>query len=289
MELLQLKYFLTVARTEHMTNAAKELQIVQPALSKTISLLEKELGFDLFDRKGKYIKLNENGKLFLDSVSKSLSILDDSIKELKDRNSEPQKEIKILVLSGSKLITDIIIKFKKIHPDIAFNITQNLFNSSSSGDHDLCIYSSGGLELNDNSILLLTEEILLGVPLDHPLSSRNSVKLSELSNEKFISLKCGNLKKLTDSFCKSVGFTPNITFESNNPSVVRNLIRQGQWVSFIPQKSWCFDKYDSIKLIKISSPKCFRNINLSLPNERYCSKEAILFKNFLVDSLKNIN
>ena len=44
MELLQLKYFQTVARLEHMTKAAEELHIAQPSLSKTIARLEKDLG-----------------------------------------------------------------------------------------------------------------------------------------------------------------------------------------------------------------------------------------------------
>lgn len=288
MELLQLKYFLTVARTEHMTNAAKELHIVQPALSKTISLLEKELGFNLFDRRGKYINLNENGKFFFSRVNESLSILDDSIKELKDKNCKIQKEIKVLVLSGSKLITDIIIEFKKNHPEIILNTTQNLYNTSSY-THDLCIYSSEEFQTDKDSILLLKENILLGVPIDHPLSSKKSIKLSEVHNEKFITLNHGNFKKITDSFCKSAGFTPNITFESNNSYVVRNLIQAGQGISFIPEKSWCFDKDNSIKMIKITSPKCVRNINLSVPNDRYLSKEVILFKDFLINSLKNLN
>jgi len=65
MELLQLKYFRTIARFEHMTRAAEELHIAQPALSKTVSLLEKELGVLLFDRRGRNIFLNQYGKILL--------------------------------------------------------------------------------------------------------------------------------------------------------------------------------------------------------------------------------
>ncbi|SHF30584.1 regulatory helix-turn-helix protein, lysR family [Seinonella peptonophila] len=57
MELLQLQYFQRVARMEHMTKAAKDLRIAQPALSKTIARLERDIGVPLFDRKGNLFHL----------------------------------------------------------------------------------------------------------------------------------------------------------------------------------------------------------------------------------------
>ena len=51
MDLLQLHYFRTVARFEHVTRAAEELRVAQPALSKTLARLEAELGVPLFDRR----------------------------------------------------------------------------------------------------------------------------------------------------------------------------------------------------------------------------------------------
>ena len=65
MDLLQLNYFRTVAHLEHMTHAADELVIAQPALSQTIARLENELGVPLFDRLGRRIRLNLFGKAFL--------------------------------------------------------------------------------------------------------------------------------------------------------------------------------------------------------------------------------
>ena len=58
MELLQLKYFLAVAESEHMTNTAKQLHIAQPALSQSIHRLEQELGVSLFERAGRGIRLS---------------------------------------------------------------------------------------------------------------------------------------------------------------------------------------------------------------------------------------
>ncbi len=64
MEIQQLEYFKTVAEMQHMTQAAEKLNISQPALSKSISNIEQEIGVPLFDRQGRSINLNRYGKLF---------------------------------------------------------------------------------------------------------------------------------------------------------------------------------------------------------------------------------
>ena len=68
MELTHLKYFLEVARTEHVTQSAKTLCIVQPALTHALHKLEEELGVKLFKTQGRNIKLTEIGEYFYKKV-----------------------------------------------------------------------------------------------------------------------------------------------------------------------------------------------------------------------------
>ena len=68
MELSWLKQFQTAATLNHITRAAEQLYISQPALSKTIHLLEEEFKVPLFDRSGKRVQLNENGKILLNTA-----------------------------------------------------------------------------------------------------------------------------------------------------------------------------------------------------------------------------
>lgn len=81
MELNQLRYFQIVAKYEQMTRAAEELHISQSSLSKTISMLEKDVGAKLFDRMGNHIVLNSVGKAFLNRVDRLLLELEDAVKE----------------------------------------------------------------------------------------------------------------------------------------------------------------------------------------------------------------
>ena len=72
MTLNQILYFQTVARHQHFRLAAAELSISQPSLSRSIAVLEEELGIILFERKGRTVTLTKYGKLFLEHADRIL-------------------------------------------------------------------------------------------------------------------------------------------------------------------------------------------------------------------------
>lgn len=94
MELLQLQYFLTVARLEHVTEAARSLHVTQSSLSKTIQRLEEDLGVPLFDRTGRKLRLNEFGSRFLHRAERALFELEQGKQELSDLSS-PEHDTRI--------------------------------------------------------------------------------------------------------------------------------------------------------------------------------------------------
>lgn len=83
MELLQLRYFKDAAELENFSMVAKKNMVPQPSISKTIGKLEDELGVLLFDRQGKRIVLNDNGKFFYEKVSTALNNIDRALSILK--------------------------------------------------------------------------------------------------------------------------------------------------------------------------------------------------------------
>lgn len=288
MELLHLKYFLTVAKTEHMTKAANELRVAQPALSKIIKNLEKELDVNLFDRIGKSIVLNESGKYFYNKVENSINILEDSVTELKEMKVPNNKKIKFLALAASFTVTDILIEFKLLYPEVELELTQSLNDEEIDfSKYDLCLFStepSYKYKYKD-SICLLEEEILLGVSNDHILAKKNCINLSEINNEKIISLGKGNLKTLISGYCKSAGFEPNIAFESTNNALVRELISFGQGIGFLPKITWKTDEFKSIKLLHIKNPSCKRLVHLYSNDSHEYVK---ICKQFVVDYFKKL-
>ena len=86
-DLIQLRYFQAVARHQHVSRAAEELGVAQPALSRSIGRLEAELGIPLFDRRGRRVVLNRFGALFLSRVGNALGQLEQGRRQLQDAAS----------------------------------------------------------------------------------------------------------------------------------------------------------------------------------------------------------
>ena len=289
MELLQLKYFQVVARLEHISKAAEELYVSQPALSKTISQLEKELGIRLFDRNGKYIKLNRYGKAFCAKVERALKTLEDAKHELKDMSNDPCEEIRLVVLASSHLLPELLSRFREQYPQVRFRLMQHLTNSYSQPDFDLCISAFPLTTRQIEHTPLLRESILLAVPLDHHLAKQSRVKLNELKNEKFIVLKKGKeLRKITDVICKEQNFVPQITFESDDPATVRGLIRAKQGIGFIPEVTWGGSTGKDVKLLKIEEETFERTIFLAWNNGGYVTDLQQIFRQFVIDYFKHL-
>src|ERR1700689_2783907 len=72
MELRHLRYFVAIGEEQHYGRAARSLRVAQPALSRQIQDLEEELGFKLFERLPRGVKLSAAGKLFLEDARRIL-------------------------------------------------------------------------------------------------------------------------------------------------------------------------------------------------------------------------
>ena len=135
MELLQLRYFLVAAQYQHMTKAAEHLQIAQPALSQAIHRLEAELGVPLFERKNRSIELNEEGKFLQKRLIPLLSSLDRLPEELRKGKEASTHTVHLRLLSASALITNKIIAYRNLRPDVNFQLYQT---PGQEDDYDVC-------------------------------------------------------------------------------------------------------------------------------------------------------
>lgn len=120
MELAQLDAFDRVAREGNFTRAAEALNLTQPAVSSRIGLLEQELGGELFERKGRQLKLTALGERFLPYAQRVLALTDDGLQAVKDFHAGVSGRIKFAAPTPFLLsyIIDTLDVFRKRHPTV---------------------------------------------------------------------------------------------------------------------------------------------------------------------------
>ena len=187
----------------------------------------------------------------------SYTHLEDIEAELADARDQGSRSVTISLYAASKLLPELVMAFKREYPSIRLHIVQDDLGTRQRSECDLSIFSSiqpspAGAE---NEVTLIEEEILLALPEANPFAQRDSVSLQEVAGEEFICLQRGkSLRTITDMYCKMAGFEPNVILESDSPETVRELIRAGIGISFIPCVTWIGIQTDHIALVPISFP-----------------------------------
>lgn len=276
MEWHQIQYFQTVAKTEHITRAAELLSISQPALSRSISKLEEELGVPLFDRKGRNILLNRFGKMFLHRVERSIKEIEIGKEEIQDVIHPDRGTISLAFLHslGINFIPEIVSSFQNLHPNVRFQLNQassyHVLEQLKKGEVDVALVSFHQEHKEVIRQPLLIEELFLIVSVHHPLAESEEVELNVIKDEPFIAFKDGyGLRTITDLLCSQAEFSPNVVFEGEEIGTVAGLVAAKLGVSLVPDIT-IIDK-SKVKLIRISQPICTRTIGIAWKEGRYLS------------------
>lgn len=289
MELLQLRYFQTIAEYESVTHAANHYHIPQSAMSQTLQRLERELGdIKLFDRRNNRIYLNENGRRFLASVQTALTALDDGVRSLQAQEESISGPIHLLVMENRRFVTNCVAMFAEKNPNVNFNICHD-FYSGLDADYDFCITSNMAYKQMKSCLPLVHERIVLNVHENHPLAQRASVSLSELQDEKFITLSIhSSLYNITYERCRACGFEPKVSIICDDPYFVRKYVSQNMGVALAPGLSWAGRFRENTKQIPIDDPPIFSTSYLLWNDKRYQSPAVIEFRHFLKEQASKI-
>ena len=286
MELNQLRYFQMVAKYEQMTKAAEELHISQSSLSKTISMLEKDVGAKLFDRLGNRIVLNSVGRSFLSRVDRLLLELEDAVREA---NASDYGSIHFAAnISG--LCTNYIDQFLRENPQVKLRQSlmypEQMTAALESGDLDCALSFTDISSEKISWTKLIQEEMLLLVAKKHPLSDSEEAELSAFSQDSFICNNAGfDTRELLQQQCQLAGFQPNIVFDGNEPELAFKLVADNYGVMIVSSivYQWMMGMeiinppLHYISALHISDPICQRPLGLAMLNNHYVSKTTERF------------
>lgn len=282
MELLQLRYFLAVAESEHMTNTAKLLHIAQPALTQSIHRLEQELGVSLFERAGRGIRLSPAGAYVRDRVKPAMETLENVARDVQLFQQGEQGVVRVGVHAASGVAIDGIAAYSELNPHVSFEITQD--ERERHRDVIVTTITPRGSSTVENAVekTPFSERIGIAVPAGSAL--RETASLSDFASERFIALAGSRrFREVCDTFCARRAFTPHIAFESDNPLVVKKMIGLGLGVGFWPDHSWGDLDPKSCRLVHLQETEFTRDVIVAKTSRCTPDSEAQRFYEFLLD------
>ncbi len=193
MELRHLRYFIAVGEEQHFGRAANRLHVVQPALSRQIRDLELELGFLLFDRLPRGVRLSAAGTLFLNDARRILQDVDEAKRRAGRMALGQAGTLRIGVataVSWHGLVVSAFREFRRRHPDVEL-VVHHLV-SVHQVEAVLSDRLDAGLvaavtpwhrELEHRQFAL--DRMVLAVPKGHPLTKRERIRLRDLRDMPF--------------------------------------------------------------------------------------------------------
>jgi DNA-binding transcriptional LysR family regulator len=283
-DLLQLRYFQAVARHEHVSRAAAELRIAQPALSRSIARLEAELGVPLLRRQGRRVALNRFGASFLTRVDSALRELDQGRQELADAAGLARGSVAVAA-ETLRTVTSLTAGFLAGHPDVSLRLYQSPAPQMSAqlqaGTVDLCLASQPLTGSALRSAELMSEEVLLGVPPAHPLAARGRVAVGELAGEPFVTTRPGYWQRaLTDQLFARAHIRPVIACEGDEPYAIRELISAGVGIGLLPALARRVTAEPQVGWLHLDAPGCRRTLSAVWRDDAYLSAASRAFRDF---------
>src|SRR5882724_13622960 len=125
MEMRQLRYFIAAGEEQHFGRAARRLRVVQPVISRQIQTLEREIGFELFERLPRSVIITEAGKLFLDAACRTLEEVNRATERAKRVAFGQSGTLRIGFvesISWQGVIPDSLRDFRLRHPDVELQL-----------------------------------------------------------------------------------------------------------------------------------------------------------------------
>lgn len=243
-ELTTLRYFRAIARHGHLTRAARELGVTQPALSAMLRKLEKELGTELLHRTGRGVELTEAGGEFLTHAELAIREADAGVRAVRELLGLERGTVR--VGGGATAITyllpPVIAMVRARHPGLRFSIREagstQVALAVSAGELDLGIVTLPvSLESSDSilSLPLVEDELRLITPRGHGLARGGSgFRWKDLAGVGVVGFEAGSaVREVIDSAASRAGVVLNYVMELRSIESIKGMVSTGIGVGFV--------------------------------------------------------
>lgn len=239
MNIQDIEVFVEVAQTGSITQAAKNRNVSQPAISRSIANFEADLHTRLFDRIGRNLYLNSFGSAILPLALKLLNSHRNLLSNLSDLGAPRHHPITVGIASESAEWHKLFVHwFLSTYPDINIRILrlepERLLQMLQSNECDFGISTSEFKASNVICTKFRTEAIGVLLSVNHRLARQESISIYDLKHEPFLlTSRNSDIRRFTTDLCAQAGFAPNIMLEVDLPGTVEELRCIVDGVSFI--------------------------------------------------------
>lgn len=242
MDIKHMRYFTAIVKHGSMTEAANQLYISQPTISKAINDVEAELGVRLFNRNRKQFELTDAGQMFYDQSEEILRMHEALAYDLKNMVGVKHGHIRIglpPIMDVSPLMA-IMKTFHDKYPEITYQLVE-----SGSGtieqrlrqydiDIGITVLPTEGADFD--AFTFLSETLCLVVHPNHPLAESSSIGLDALKDSDFIMFNEDfYLNEIITSACKNAGFTPKVIAKTSQWHFIEEMIQSELGVCILPK------------------------------------------------------
>jgi DNA-binding transcriptional LysR family regulator len=239
MELQHAKVVFTIVTEGNMVAAAEALGVTQPAISSALGQFEKELGIQVFHRSRKGLELTERGKSLLPVIRKLL----DSEKEILSLFNVQSATSGSLRIAGRQGFMEDVFPFliqslNKHYPNISIESAlsgskSEVIDALQSGRADIAFASSPKIK-SIAAEVFHHDPIRLAVSKDHPLAHKKVITKTDLAELEYcLPTKNDRLRQPIERFLRKAIGTPKIMTQTNDYTLMRNIISTGSCAGFI--------------------------------------------------------
>lgn len=288
MDLRQLECFMAVSKELHFSRAAEKLYMSQPSLSQQIKNLETEIGTPLFDRIGKKIALTEAGKILLTHSEQIFHEMDQARSAIDDLNVLQRGKLTIgsLLTCVHYLLPPVILEMKKMYPNIELSVLglrmDDIQRKLLNNELDLGIAFLPVEEEEMDAIPLMTEELSLAVPLNHPFAMYGAVDMKKLDGQSAIQLADDYfLRKVIDDYCMELDIQLEPALEMTTLESIVQMVSEGLGITILPDAYIQYLDHENIAQVKLINPTPERDIGVIYRKDKFMCTTTKTFINQL--------